>query len=71
MNSFILFAILLAAFALGAALCAFLPPADAQADERDRDATRLAHDLNAVRTRFERRPSWQSSATRGCDRLIS
>jgi hypothetical protein len=71
MSSLLLFVILLASFALGAALCAFVPPAAAQADERDRDATRSEHDLNAVRTRFERRPSWQSSATRGGDRLIS
>ncbi len=70
MNSLLLFMILLAPFALGAALCAFLPPIATQPNERDRDAPRLEHDLNAVRTRFERQPSWPSAEARGGPTMI-
>ncbi|MBX7448335.1 hypothetical protein GR927_10060 [Mycolicibacterium sp. 3033] len=31
----------------------------------DRDLTRIAHDADAVRTRFERNPSWPSSTATG------
>lgn len=31
----------------------------------DRDAWRAEHDLDAVRTRFERQPVWPSSGARG------
>lgn len=33
--------------------------------EDDRDVLRLAHDLDAIRTRFERQPVWPSSGAVG------
>jgi hypothetical protein len=33
--------------------------------EDDRDGFRVAHDVDAVRTRFEHQPSWPSSGVRG------
>jgi len=61
MISLLTLMILLAPFVLGAALCAFVPPIATPPDERDRDAPRMKHDLNAVRTRFDRQPSWPPS----------
>ncbi|AFM19402.1 hypothetical protein Mycch_4701 [Mycolicibacterium chubuense NBB4] len=31
----------------------------------DRDALRVEHDVDAIRTRFEQQPSWPSSGARG------
>jgi hypothetical protein len=33
--------------------------------EDDRDGFRIAHDVDAVRTRFEKQPSWPSSGATG------
>lgn len=33
--------------------------------EDDRDGFRIAHDVDAIRTRFEQRPSWPDSGARG------
>ncbi|MEW5812558.1 MAG: hypothetical protein AB1925_24300 [Actinomycetota bacterium] len=33
--------------------------------EDDRDLNRVAHDVDAIRTRFERQPSWPSSSATG------
>lgn len=33
--------------------------------EDDRDVLRIEHDLDAIRTRFERQPAWPSSGTVG------
>jgi len=34
-------------------------------DDRDPDARRVAHDVDAIRTRFERHPVWPSPGTLG------
>ncbi|HXO51261.1 MAG TPA: hypothetical protein VN888_09560 [Mycobacterium sp.] len=65
MDSLLPFVILLAPFAVGAALCVFVHPIARRPNERDRDAPRFEHDLDAVRTRFERQPSWPASGARG------
>ena len=33
--------------------------------EDDRDGFRVAHDVDAIRTRFERQPSWPASGATG------
>jgi hypothetical protein len=33
--------------------------------EDDRDGFRVAHDVDAIRTRFEKQPFWPSSGARG------
>ena len=33
--------------------------------EDDRDGFRIAHDVDAIRTRFEQQPFWPSSGARG------
>lgn len=33
--------------------------------EDDRDISRIAHDLDAIRTRFEQHPAWPSSGALG------
>ncbi|GAC1406948.1 MAG: hypothetical protein NVS4B6_20240 [Mycobacterium sp.] len=33
--------------------------------EDDRDGSRIAHDVDAIRTRFEQQPFWPASGARG------
>ncbi|BBX68087.1 hypothetical protein [Mycolicibacterium psychrotolerans] len=43
----------------------FAAPLAGRLFEDDRDLSRVAHDMDAIRTRFERQPSWPSSSATG------
>ncbi|KGI70058.1 hypothetical protein MJO55_24450 [Mycolicibacterium rufum] len=43
----------------------FAAPLAGRLFEDDRDLHRVAHDLDAIRTRFERQPSWPASGATG------
>ena len=60
-------AVVLAAFGLFTAMShrARTPFASHHFEDRDADARRVRHDLDTVRTRFERQPVWPSSGALG------
>ncbi|RZT25256.1 hypothetical protein EV589_0988 [Mycobacterium sp. BK558] len=43
----------------------FAAPLAGRLFEDDRDLSRVAHDVDAIRTRFERQPSWPRSSATG------
>ncbi|KMO83514.1 MAG: hypothetical protein HZB45_14090 [Mycolicibacterium rufum] len=43
----------------------FAAPLAGRLFEDDRDLCRVAHDVDAIRTRFERQPSWPRSSATG------
>jgi len=78
--TFLIFLILLSPFAIAALLSSaanrsgslrlhldqfrFAAPMSGRLFE-DRDSSRVQHDLDAIRTRFEQQPSWPSSGATG------
>jgi hypothetical protein len=81
LNFLLLFVVLLAPFALVATLASrahrggylrwhtdqfrFAAPMAGRLFEDDADLRRAEHDIDAIRTRFERHPSWPDSGVRG------
>jgi hypothetical protein len=65
MTTALAFLILIAPFAVAVTLSWASHRSGGRPVEDDRDWFRIAHDMDAIRTRFEKQPFWPASGTTG------